>query len=59
MEASWLEITKVCFDKGFAQSAYVSSTALVAIVKDGKIYMANAGDSKAVLIRDMGNNQIE
>ena len=51
MEAAWLEVAKVTFSKGFAVPAYVSSTALVAIVKDGKLFVANAGDSKAVLLR--------
>ena len=58
MEESWLEVAKACFDKGFAKPAYTSSTALVAIIKDDKIYIANAGDSKAVLIRNMGDNQV-
>ena len=39
------------FEKGFAVPAYVSSTALLTIVKDGKLYVVNAGDSKAVLLR--------
>ena len=59
MEEAWLDIAKVTFDKGFAQAGYVSSTALVAIVHDGKLFVANAGDSKAVLIKDKGDNKFE
>ena len=46
-----MHVAKVTFEKGFAVPAYVSSTALIAIVSDGKLYVANAGDSKAVLLR--------
>lgn len=51
IEEEWLKVAKITFDKGFAVPSYVSSTALVVIVKDGKLYVANAGDSKAVLLR--------
>ena len=34
MEQAWLELAKVTFEKGFAQTAYVSSTALVVLVRD-------------------------
>lgn len=42
---------------GYPKVAYVGSCALVAIVKDNKLYVANAGDSKGVLLRrkDDGN----
>jgi pyruvate dehydrogenase phosphatase len=36
---------------GYPKVAYVGSCALVAIVKDNKLYVANAGDSKGVLLR--------
>lgn len=51
MENEWLLIAKATFDKGFSKPAYVSSTALVILVKDNKVYVANSGDCKAVLIR--------
>lgn len=51
IEEDWLNVAKVTFEKGFAQPAYASSTALVAIVSDGKLFVANSGDSKAVLLR--------
>ena len=51
MEAAWLEIARTCFDKGFAQVGYASTTALVVIIRDNKLFVANAGDSKAVLLR--------
>ena len=49
------------FEKGFPTAAYVSSTALIAIVRDNKLYVANAGDSKAILLRykaDLGGYQL-
>ena len=60
-EEEWLKVAKITFDKGFATPAYCSSTALIAIVRDGKLYVANAGDSKAVLLRSKtdGSNTYE
>ena len=52
MEESWLTVANACFDKGFAQTAYVSSTALVVLVVNNKLFVANCGDSKAVLLRE-------
>jgi serine/threonine protein phosphatase PrpC len=39
------------FDKGYPKVAYVGSCALIALVHNNKLYIANAGDSKAVLLR--------
>ena len=44
-------MARLTFEKGFAAPSYVSSTALVTLVSNGKLYVANAGDSKAVLLR--------
>jgi pyruvate dehydrogenase phosphatase len=46
-----LELAKSAFDKGFPKVAYVGSCALVALVHDNKLYIANAGDSKGLLLR--------
>lgn len=51
VEQDWIDLAKTAFDKGFPKVAYVGSCALVAVVKDNKLYIANAGDSKAVLLR--------
>jgi pyruvate dehydrogenase phosphatase len=51
VEEDWVKLTREAFDKGFPKVAYVGSCALVAVVKDNKLYVANAGDSKAVLLR--------
>ena len=59
LEAEWKEVAKITFDKGFATTAYVSSTALVAIVHDNKLFVANSGDSKAVLLRKKGDDDFE
>lgn len=39
------------FKFGFPKAAYVGSCAMVALVIDSKLYVANSGDSKAVLLR--------
>lgn len=54
MESEWYEVAKATFDKGFSKPAYVSSTALVVLIRDNKVYIANSGDSKAVLVRKAG-----
>jgi serine/threonine protein phosphatase PrpC len=54
LENEWIEITKVAFHNGYPRSAYVGSCALVTIVYNNKIYVANAGDSKACLMRKNG-----
>ena len=50
MEESWLQVAKLTFDYGFSQPSYVSSTALVVLVMNDKVFVANCGDSKAVLL---------
>lgn len=59
VEEDWVRLTKEGFDKGFPKIAYVGSCALVAVVKDNKLYVANAGDSKAVLLRKKADNTYE
>ena len=41
----------MAFEAGYPQVAYMGSTALVALVHDNKLFVANAGHSKAVLLR--------
>jgi pyruvate dehydrogenase phosphatase len=45
------ELAHKSFDMGYPKIAYVGSCALVAVVKDNKLYVANAGDSKGALLR--------
>eukprot|EP00347_Sterkiella_histriomuscorum_P014019 403362473 len=59
VENDWIECAKASFDRGFPQSAYVGSCALVAIVHDNKLYVANAGDSKGVLLRTKPDGSFE
>ena len=42
----------IAFHAGYPQTAYQGSTALVALVQDNKIYIANSGHSKAVILRE-------
>lgn len=51
VEEDWVKVAKMTFDKGYPKIAYVGSCALIAIVHKNKLYVANAGDSKAVLLR--------
>jgi pyruvate dehydrogenase phosphatase len=44
---------------GYPKVAYVGSCALIAIVKDNKLYVANAGDSKGVLLRRKDDGSFE
>lgn len=50
-EKEWVEIASKSFKGGFPKAAYVGSCALVTVVSDGKVYVANAGDSKGVILR--------
>jgi pyruvate dehydrogenase phosphatase len=59
VEADWVSLAKDAFDKGFPKVAYVGSCALVAVVKDNKLYVANAGDSKAALLRKKPDGTLE
>jgi serine/threonine protein phosphatase PrpC len=51
IEDEFLNVAKFAFNAGFPKSAYVGSCALVAVVVDNKLYVANSGDCKGVLIR--------
>jgi len=51
LEKQWIDIAKASFHGGFPKAAYVGSCALVSIVHNNKLYVANAGDSKAALLR--------
>lgn len=59
VEKDWVDTAKAAFDKGFPSIAYVGSCALIAIVKDNKLYVANAGDSKAALLRKKDDGSYE
>lgn len=59
IENDWYELAKQTFDKGFPQPANVGSCALISVVIDNKLYVANAGDSKAVLVKKREDNTYE
>ena len=56
MELMWIEIAQKSFHGGFPKAAYVGSCALVTLVHNNKLYVANAGDSKAALLRQNGED---
>ena len=51
LEAELLTVAQTGFRAGFAKPAYVGSCALVAIVHGNKLYVANSGDSKGIMLR--------
>lgn len=51
LENEWVQIARTSFQNGFPKAALVGSCALVSIVYNNKVYVSNAGDSKAVLLR--------
>ena len=59
VEKDWIKFCREPFDMGFAKVAYVGSCALIAVIKDNKAYIANAGDSKAALLREKDNGEYE
>jgi serine/threonine protein phosphatase PrpC len=52
-------VAKAAFDKGFPKVAYVGSCALVTVVHDNKVYIANSGDSKGVILRKKDDDSYE
>ena len=54
-EDEWTKIAEVAFHNGFPKAGYAGSCALVAVVHENKVYVANAGDSKGVLLRKKGD----
>ena len=59
VEEEWQTIASAGFKVGFPQAAYVSSTALITLVRGNKLYVANAGDSSVCLIRVKADKSIE
>jgi pyruvate dehydrogenase phosphatase len=51
VESEWKDFASKGFAYGFPESAYVGSCALTAVIVEDKLYVANAGDSKALLLR--------
>ena len=56
MEQDLLAVAKAGFENGFPNAAYAGACALVAVVHNNKLYVANAGDSKAILLRQKCGN---
>ena len=51
IEKDWVDTARAAFHGGYPHAARVGSCALVPVVRDNKVYVANAGDSKAAIIR--------
>jgi len=59
LEDEWKSIASASFHGGFPKAATIGACALVAIVHNNKLYVANAGDSKAALLRKRANGMYE
>lgn len=59
VEEEWIKIAQLSFHGGFPKAASVGSCGLVSIVHNNKLYVANAGDSKAVLLRQKESGEFE
>lgn len=44
-------MARLSFENGYPKAAYVGSCALIAVVHDNKLFVANSGDCKGVLLR--------
>lgn len=51
LESDLLAFTKAAFNNGFPRAADVGTCALVAVIIDNKLYVANAGDSKGIILK--------
>lgn len=58
-EKEWYDFTKTAFEKGYPRAAYVGSCVLVAVVHNNKLYVANSGDSKGVLLKKKQDGSYE
>jgi len=47
IENDWLKAAELVFEKGFPKVASVGSCALIAVIHNNKLFVANAGDCKA------------
>ena len=56
-EEEFLQVAKKAFENGFPKTAYVGSCALIAVVIDDKLYVANSGDCKGVLLRQKNESK--
>jgi serine/threonine protein phosphatase PrpC len=59
IEDDWYNVAKTSFGMGYPKSAYVGSCALTVLVHDNKLYTANAGDSKACILRKKADGSYE
>lgn len=55
VEQEWLEFASSGFHYGFMDTASVGSCALIAVKIKDKLFVANCGDSKAVILRQTDN----
>ena len=59
IESEWLQMASSSFKAGFPQPAYVSTTALVSMISGNKVYVANAGDSRACVIKVKDDESVD
>jgi len=59
VEKEWFEMATLAFSLGYPKTAYVGGCALVAIVHNEKLFIANAGDCKGVLLSKNSKGELE
>lgn len=56
IEEEWTKVAGITFNAGFAEAAYVGACVVVSLVLGNKLYVANLGDCKAVLLSGEDDN---
>eukprot|EP01016_Furgasonia_blochmanni_P052496 TRINITY_DN837_c0_g1_i6.p1 TRINITY_DN837_c0_g1~~TRINITY_DN837_c0_g1_i6.p1 ORF type:complete len:389 (-),score=107.23 TRINITY_DN837_c0_g1_i6:567-1733(-) len=54
VENKFLEVVRIAYGMGFVKTTRVGCCALVSVVHNNKLYVANVGDSKGVMLRSEG-----
>ena len=58
IETEWTNLARVAFQAGYADSAYVGASVVVSVIMGSKLYVANLGDCKAVLVSSQGDKLV-
>jgi serine/threonine protein phosphatase PrpC len=56
VEQEWTSFAKEGFIRGYPRMASVGSCALIALVIDDTLYIANCGDSKAMMLQSKSSH---
>jgi pyruvate dehydrogenase phosphatase len=59
LEKEIVDMAEKPFKMGYPKVAYTGSCALVAVVKDDKVYVANSGDCKGLIFTEKEDGELE